>query len=91
MRAPDASGVCRRDPRDLDRVEGKHGPVREVAQLVCDVVGFEGAIVCDTSKPDGTPRKLMAADKLRGMGWAPSTPLREGIAKAYAWFLENEA
>lgn len=70
---------------------GEDIEIREVAQLVCDVVGFEGAIVCDTTKPDGTPRKLMSADKLRGMGWAPSTPLRQGIAKAYAWFLQNRA
>ncbi|MDB5663266.1 MAG: fcl, partial [Sphingomonas bacterium] len=47
-------------------------------------------IVQDLSKPDGTPRKLMASDKLRAMGWAPRTPLREGIAASYAWFLEQQ-
>jgi len=70
---------------------GEDLEIRELAQLVCDVVGFTGEIVCDTTKPDGTPRKLMAADKLRGMGWAPSTSLRDGLAKTYAWFLANRA
>ncbi|HKT84810.1 MAG TPA: GDP-L-fucose synthase [Novosphingobium sp.] len=65
--------------------------ISEVAQIVKEVVGFEGELTWDTSKPDGTPRKLMSADRLRSMGWSPSTPLREGIARAYAWFVENEA
>lgn len=65
--------------------------IREVAEMVKDVVGFEGELSWDSSKPDGTPRKLMSADRLRSMGWAPSTPLREGIARAYGWFVENEA
>jgi GDP-L-fucose synthase len=70
---------------------GEDLEIRELAQLVCDVVGFEGEIVCDTTKPDGTPRKLMAADKLRGMGWTPKTSLSDGLAKTYAWFVENHA
>lgn len=63
--------------------------IRELTEIVCDVVGFEGEIRCDTSKPDGTPRKLMAADRLREMGWEPQIALRDGIASTYAWFLEN--
>lgn len=63
--------------------------IRELTEIVCDVVGFEGEIRCDTSKPDGTPRKLMAADRLRDMGWEPQIALRDGIASTYAWFLEN--
>ena len=55
------------------------------------MVGFEGEIVADPSKPDGTPRKLMAADTLRGLGWMPSTSLRDGLAKTYRWFLDNRA
>ena len=65
--------------------------ILELAQLVCDVVGFEGEIVTDTTKPDGTPRKLMSADKLRAMGWTPSIELRDGIDAAYRWFLTNKA
>lgn len=62
--------------------------ILELTELVCEVVGFQGVITHDLSKPDGTPRKLMAADKLRALGWAPSVPLREGIARAYAAFLD---
>ncbi len=53
------------------------------------MVGFKGGIVTDTSKPDGTPRKLMSADKLRAMGWAPTIELREGVATTYRWFLDH--
>lgn len=65
--------------------------IREVAEMVKEVVGFQGELSWDTSKPDGTPRKLMNTDRLRSMGWAPATPLREGISRTYAWFVENEA
>ena len=65
--------------------------ILELAQLVCDVVGFAGEIVTDPSKPDGTPRKLMSADKLRAMGWTPSIALRDGIDTAYQRFLANKA
>lgn len=69
---------------------GKDLPIIELAQLVCDVVGFEGSITKDTSKPDGTPRKLMSGDKIAGLGWKPKIALREGIADAYRAFLEGE-
>ncbi|NMN60012.1 GDP-L-fucose synthase [Xanthobacter sp. SG618] len=64
--------------------------ILELTRTVCDVVGFTGEIVHDLSKPDGTPRKLMSADRLRALGWAPSIPLREGISASYRWFLENQ-
>lgn len=70
---------------------GEDLTILELAQTICQVVGFTGEIVCDTSKPDGTPRKLMSAAKLRAMGWAPRIGLREGIERTYAWFLENSA
>lgn len=66
---------------------GEDVTILELAQLVCKVVGFEGQIVTDTSKPDGTPRKLMSADKLRGMGWSPSITLPDGVQSAYQAFL----
>ena len=56
---------------------------------MAEVVGFRGEITRDTSKPDGTPRKLMSADKLRAMGWRPSIGLREGIEQVYAGFRED--
>ena len=68
---------------------GEDLTIRDLASLVCDVVGFEGRIDCDTSKPDGTPRKLMSADRIRAMGWQPTIPLREGISSTYQWFLAN--
>lgn len=67
---------------------GEDITILELARLVCEVVGFKGEIITDTSKPDGTPRKLMSADKLRGMGWKPSINLAEGLAKAYSHFKE---
>ena len=68
---------------------GEDITIHELTQVVCDVVGFTGQIVADPSKPDGTPRKLMSADKLRAMGWAPKIALRDGIETAYKWFLSH--
>ena len=68
---------------------GKDLSILELTQLVCRVVGFSGAIVHDLSKPDGTPRKLMSADKLRALGWAPRIGLEQGIAETYGWFLKQ--
>jgi GDP-L-fucose synthase len=70
---------------------GEDVTILELARLVCEVVGFEGGVVTDPSRPDGTPRKLMSADKLRGMGWEPSIGLRDGVADAYRWFLAAQA
>ena len=70
---------------------GEDLSILELTELVCRVVGFEGEIVHDLSKPDGTPRKLMSADKLRRMGWAPRIPLEAGIADTYRWFLDHVA
>lgn len=68
---------------------GEDVTILELAQLVCEVVGFQGRIITDPSKPDGTPRKLMSADKLRATGWAPRIPLRDGVVKTYDWFLRQ--
>lgn len=61
--------------------------IRELAEIVMDVVGFNGEIVFDSSKPDGTPRKLLNVDRINELGWKAKTSLRDGIAKAYADFL----
>jgi len=66
---------------------GEDLPIIELAELVCDVVGFRGGITKDTTKPDGTPRKLMSGAKLAAMGWSPKIGLREGVEHAYAEFL----
>jgi GDP-L-fucose synthase len=65
--------------------------IRELAETVMSVVGFAGSIVFDSSKPDGTPRKLLNVSRLRETGWQASTPLREGIALAYRDFLARHA
>jgi len=61
--------------------------VFELTKVVCHVVGYQGEIATDPSKPDGTPRKLMSGEKLAGLGWRPSTSLEAGIHKTYQWFL----
>lgn len=68
---------------------GEELSILELTQIVCEVVGFKGNIVNDHSKPDGTPRKLMSADKLLSMGWRPSIALRNGIFNTYQWYLAN--
>jgi GDP-L-fucose synthase len=70
---------------------GEDVTILDVAQTVMSVVGFKGEIVFDASKPDGTPRKLLNVDRLRGLGWQARTSLRDGIAMSYADFLAKSA
>jgi GDP-L-fucose synthase len=70
---------------------GEDISIRELAELVCDVVGFGGELVWDATKPDGTPRKLLDISKIRALGWKPAIPLRDGIQRTYDWFLKNIA
>ena len=65
--------------------------IRELAEMIVDVVGFDGELVFDTSKPDGTPQKLLDVSKLRRLGWEAKISLRDGLASTYAWFLEHAA
>lgn len=65
---------------------GQDLPIRELADLVADVVGYRGAIVQDRSRPDGTPRKLLDVSCLRELGWEAHIGLREGVEDTYAWF-----
>lgn len=65
--------------------------IADLARLVAEVTGFQGQINLDTSKPDGTPRKLMDVSRLRAMGWSSRIGLREGLQETYSWFLENQA
>jgi GDP-L-fucose synthase len=70
---------------------GEDLSIRELAELICDVVGFGGELAWDKTKPDGTPRKLLDVAKLKNLGWRPTIPLRDGIARTYDWFLKNVA
>jgi len=70
---------------------GEDVTIRELAELICDVVGFDGELTWDKTKPDGTPRKLLDVSKLRALGWKSRIPLREGVMQTYDWFLKNVA
>jgi len=70
---------------------GEDVTIREVAQTVMNVVGFQGEIVFDASKPDGSPRKLLNVERMRGLGWQAQISLRDGISRAYADFLSKPA
>ena len=65
--------------------------LKEIAELIADIVGFNGDIEFDASKPDGTPRKLVDTARINSMGWHASTSLRDGLAQTYNWYLENVA
>lgn len=68
---------------------GKDLAIKDLAQLIQEIVGHEGEVIWDSSKPDGTPRKLMDVSKMASAGWTASIPLEKGIASTYQWFLEN--
>ena len=68
---------------------GEEVSIRELAETVKEVVGFDGELVFNTEMPDGTPRKLTTVDKLHGLGWKHKVSLNKGIKLAYNWFLEN--
>jgi GDP-L-fucose synthase len=68
---------------------GEDLTIRELVQLVKDVVGYQGEVEWDNSKPDGTPQKLLDSSRLRALGWKTKTPLTEGIRSTYEWFLDN--
>jgi GDP-L-fucose synthase len=69
---------------------GEDLAIGEVARLITQTVGFTGELVFDTSKPDGTPRKLLDTSRINGLGWRPQIGLKEGLEHYYGWFLENE-
>lgn len=97
LHADDCADACvflMKNYSDLGHVNvgsGEDIPIIDLARLVAEVVGLDAEIVTDPSKPDGTPRKLMSADRLRSLGWQPRISLRDGIAATYQWFLAHEA
>jgi GDP-L-fucose synthase len=78
------------DPCFLNLGTGVDVTIRELAETVKDVVGYEGGLEYDSSKPDGTMRKLLNVSRAKEMGWEAKVSLCEGIEKTYAWFLENQ-
>jgi GDP-L-fucose synthase len=75
------------DPAPINIGTGTDVTIRELAELVADVVGYDGPIEQDPAKPDGTPRKVLDVARIRALGWAPQISLRDGIAMTYEWFL----
>jgi GDP-L-fucose synthase len=70
---------------------GDDMPIRELAETVASVVGFDGTIEWDSSKPDGMPRKLLDTSRINELGWKPQISLRDGVASTYEWYLANKA
>nr|WP_255579167.1 GDP-L-fucose synthase [Deinococcus sp. RIT780] len=79
------------EPGPINVGTGVDLTIRELAELIADVVGFTGELVFDASKPDGTPRKLMDVSRLAGLGWSARTDLRTGVQQTYDWFLQERA
>ena len=69
---------------------GKDITIRELAKRIQSIVGHQGEIIWDGTKPDGTPRKLMDVTKLKALGWQYQTELKEGVEQTYQWFLEHQ-
>ena len=78
------------DAQPLNIGWGEDISIRELAGIIQEVVGFSGQLRFDSSKPDGTPRKLLNIDRLKSQGWAPRIPLHEGVATTYQWFREHQ-
>ncbi len=76
-------------PDQVNVGTGEDHTIKEISQIVAEEVGYTGTIEWDTTKPDGTPRKLLDVSKLRSSGWEPKIDLRSGIASTIAWYREN--
>ncbi len=85
----DAENIYKQGISHINIGTGEDLTIRELAETVAEVIGYSGGIVYDTSKPDGTPRKLMDVSRINELGWKYKTGLHEGIEKAYSWFKSN--
>jgi GDP-L-fucose synthase len=79
------------DEQQINIGSGVEHSIRQLAETVSRVVGFGGSIVCDPSRPDGTPRKIMDNGRINALGWQACTSLEDGLRVAYQWFVENVA
>jgi GDP-L-fucose synthase len=77
------------EPGPINVGTGKDLSIRDLALLIKDVVGYGGDLVFDSSRPDGTPRKLLDVSRLREAGWSAKVDLREGVGRTYEWFLSQ--
>jgi GDP-L-fucose synthase len=78
-------------PEPINVGAGEDVTIRELADIVAEVVGYEGAVEWDTSKPDGTPRKLLDVSRIRKLGWEPQISLEDGIKSTYEWYVDHMA
>ena len=97
LHVDDLAGACRfllenyAAPEIVNVGCGEDVSIRELVELVCAVVGYEGELTFDPSQPDGTPRKLLDVSRLKNLGWAPRIPLRAGLAQTYEWYRREYA
>lgn len=95
LHVDDLAAACVFLLQNYDRPEiinvgcGEDVSIRELAELICEIVGFSGELTWDTSKPDGTPRKVLEISKIRSLGWEPKISLRDGITRTYQWYREQ--
>jgi GDP-L-fucose synthase len=89
MNEIDVEDIYSQDITHLNVGTGEDLSINDLAETIAGIVGYEGAIEHDTSKPDGTPRKLMDVSRIKSLGWAPEISLEEGIESTYRWYLEN--
>lgn len=95
LHVADLASACRfllenyNEPEIVNVGFGSDVTIRELVELICEVVGFQGDLVFDATKPDGTPRKLLDTTKLTGLGWRPQISLREGVKQTYDWYCQQ--
>ncbi len=87
----DYAANTRPDLSHINVGTGEDCTIRQLAEALARVIGYEGALEFDATKPDGTPRKLMDVSRLKAMGWRPEIGLEDGLRQTYRWFLENHA
>lgn len=88
----EACYICMQNYDESEHINvgtGEDVTIKELAETISDIIGFSGGFNWDTSKPNGTPRKVLNVDKIKSLGWGPVTNLRDGISKTYQWYLQN--
>ena len=88
----EACYICMNDYNDPEIINigtGSDITIKELTEIIAKIIDYRGEIVWDTSKPNGTPRKVMNVDKLKSLGWSPKVGIRQGIYQTYEWFKEN--
>lgn len=86
----EACYICMQEYDEEEHINvgtGEDISIKDLASVICDVVGYRGEIIWDASRPNGTPRKVLNIDRIKSLGWLPRTSLRDGIKKTYGWYL----